>query len=223
MQKAKIFNGYLCVFVALSLSGSAIGQPVLGQFIEQTKKNKLSDLLEPQAPKPTGATGGTGGVTELAPVTKVSPSRGPVMPALWSLSGINSRLTAEIWDKQEIHRVSVAPGQTLPGGWTVVTGDINSLTLQQGKKKHTLYPASLGTTGSEYALLKKPVRLDAALLGGLLGDDRNSGFQMPAPMPPPSAGPAFAPATPSPSDLSKQALPVTAARDAAGKLPPAAK
>lgn len=172
MQKARIFKYSLGVFVAFMNCSSALAQPVLGQIIEQTKKNKLNELLQPKSDLPSAVNGLPGAL----PVKKnptAAPKSDAEPPVLWSLSGVNSRLVAEVWESQGVQRIVVAPGRTLSSGWTVLAVDADSLTLKRGKKTQTLYPAALGTTGAEYTQLKKPQRFEDAILADLVSGDRS--------------------------------------------------
>lgn len=158
MPKARIikFGAGACAFVSLLwvVPGAAQSPPVIGKLIEQAKKNKLNEL----GPPPPVAEPLPG----LAPTKALPPPLAPTPewpPALWSLSGVNQRLTAEILIDEQIHRVKVARGVALPGGWTVMAGDVSSLTLSQGQKVLTLFPSDPGSTGAEYPGLKKGPKL----------------------------------------------------------------
>jgi hypothetical protein len=156
MPKAKIFKFCACACISLlwSVQGAAQSPPVIGKIIEQAKRNKLNEL----APPPPVAES----LPALASAKALPPHLPPtpeLAPALWSLSGVNDRLMAEILIAEEIHRIKVARGVALPGGWTVLAGDVNSLTLRQGQKVLTLFPADLGSTGAEYPGLRKGPKL----------------------------------------------------------------
>ena len=133
--------------VAAAPAGTA--QTSMGQLIEQVKRNKLNELL----PAPAMA----------GPAQPASDSALPFAPAvaappvLWSLSGVNDQLVAEVLVEESIHRFRVARGQTLPGGWTVMAGDLSSITLQQGRKVLTLFAPDPGSTGAEFAVLRRQI------------------------------------------------------------------
>ena len=156
MPKAKIFKFCACAGISLlwAVQGAAQSPPVIGKIIEQAKRNKLNEL----APPPPVAES-LPALASAKALPSPLPSTPELPPALWSLSGVNDRLTAEILIAEGIHRIKVARGVALPGGWTVLAGDVNSLTLRQGQKVLTLFPADLGSTGAEYPGLKKGLKL----------------------------------------------------------------
>lgn len=165
MPKARLTE---CLLVLACLPGAgAWAQPVLGQYIDQTKKNKLAELTQPKA----ADTPGPGPDAAKGSAVAVGKANSDV-PVLWSLSGINSRLVAEIWDGQGISRVPALPGQKLPSGWTVASASPHSLTLTRGKAVHTLVPAAPGSTGGEFIQMRKTQGLEALLAS--LGSDGRS-------------------------------------------------
>jgi hypothetical protein len=191
MLKPRTFK-YLWAALIFGLSGSAYAQPVLGQIIEQTKKNKLKEAREPKPtpvsgqsaaglpplppmpPLPGGAQRNpapvavapappvTAPAAQLAPAAPPAPpapivteAKPPEPPMLWSISGVNQQLIAELWDEKAVHRVAAVPGQTLPGGWKLVQASASSLTIKLDEDTRTLYPAALGSTGGEFGPIKK--------------------------------------------------------------------
>jgi hypothetical protein len=76
-------------------------------------------------------------------------------PVLWAMSGINTSLTAELLIEEQIHRFKVARGHLLPGGWSVLSADLSSLTIQNGKKMLTLLAPMQGASAAEYPALMK--------------------------------------------------------------------
>lgn len=187
MLKPRNFK-YLWAALIFGLSGSAYAQPVLGQIIEQTKKNKLKEAREPK-PTPVSGQSAAGlpplphmpplpssaqrnpapapaAVAPVPPVTApaaqlapaapiITEAKPPEPPMLWSISGVNQQLIAELWDQKAVHRVKAVPGQTLPGGWKLVQASAGSLTIKLDEDTRTLYPAALGSTGGEFAPIKK--------------------------------------------------------------------
>jgi hypothetical protein len=181
MLKPRTFK-YLWAALIFGLSGSAYAQPVLGQIIEQTKKNKLKEAREPKPtpvsgqsaaglpplppmpPLPGGAQRNSGPAAKaLAPVAAmpvppapiITEAKPPEPPMLWSISGVNQQLIAELWDQKTVYRVVAVPGQTLPGGWKLVQASASSLTIKLDEDTRTLYPAALGSTGGEFTPIKK--------------------------------------------------------------------
>lgn len=193
MPKAKTINTYLVLWFWLVAAAPSLAQPVLGQAIEQAKKNKLNELF-PAAAEESPSPGGPASGLKALP-------QEPPTPVLWALSGINSQLNAEVLLADEIQRFPVVRGYVLRGGWVVVSGDGRGLTLQNGKKVLTLFPPAPGTTGSEFVGLRKAKANDGEALNVFSGQ--------------PKAVPAFRPPSPSqppPANLN-------AARQAAGSLP----
>lgn len=169
MPKAKISKFCICAWACLLSSSHGIAQspPVIGQIIEQAKKTKLNESLPPKPVEP---------VAIPLPVTAKQlvtlppppvPETELIPPALWSLSGLNASLVAEVLIDDQIHRFRVARGVDLPGGWTVVAGDVTSLTLRNGKKVLTLFSSAPGTTGVEFPSLRKSRRIQADNMGDL--------------------------------------------------------
>ncbi len=255
MLKPRTFK-YLWAALIVGLSGSAYAQPVLGQIIEQTKKNKLKEAREPKPapvsgqsaaglpplppmpPLPGGAQRNSGPVAKaLAPVAAMPAPPAPIIteakppepPVLWSISGVNQQLIAELWDQKTVYRVVAVPGQTLPGGWKLVHAGPSSLTIKLDEDTRTLYPPALGSTGGEFGPMKR-VMADAVAASGFspLGgprDARSAGLPPaisnlvmssssepanPAPLPPLGSSAASAPSG-SPD--------AAAPREAAGNLP----
>lgn len=249
---------YLCAALILGLSGSALAQPVLGQIIEQTKKAKLK---EAQSPKPVQATGpNAAGLPPLPPLPPlpaavqrntasafqaaavpaapalpaapvITEPKAPEPPMLWSISGVNQQLVAELWDQKAVHRVLAVPGQTLPGGWKLLQASASSLTIKLDDDTRTLYPPALGTTGGEFGPVKRLIA-EAGPMGSQGGgprDARSAGLPpaisnlvlnsspeaaSPAPLPPVSPGaPGSAGAAPS------SAPALAGPREAASNLP----
>ena len=188
MLKPRTFK-YLWAALIFGLSGSAYAQPVLGQIIEQTKKNKLKEAREPKPtpvsgqsaaglpplppmpPLPSGTQRSpapvavapvppvTASAAQLPPAAPAAPiiteAKPPEPPMLWSISGVNHQLIAELWDQKAVYRVTAVPGQTLAGGWKLVQASASSLTIKLDEDTRTLYPAALGSTGGEFAPIKK--------------------------------------------------------------------
>lgn len=152
MQKAKIFNIVLCAgWVYLCAPAYAQNQPVLGQLIEQAKKQKQ---LELNAASLSATSEVIFDNKKIKSLKENLPEELPP-PVLWSLTGINSKLSAEILIDEKIQKINVIRGVALAGGWVVMAGDTASLTLKQNNKVITLFPAPMGTTGGEFQSLKK--------------------------------------------------------------------
>ena len=147
MQKAKIFKrvfsrcGYACICAAWlwGTSVSAMAQPVLGQIIEQAKKNKLAELLAPPALAPGAVSSAPVDLVGLDPNIKKNsfePRKAESeLPMLWSMSGINTQWVAEIWVNSVMHRLLAVPGQKMPGGWEVTNASSSTLTLASSLKR----------------------------------------------------------------------------------------
>ena len=239
-MRKPIMNKYrlLCAGLAFTLCGAVLAQtpstqPVLGQLIEQAKTNKLTEMTQARAASSAvagPAMPAMGALPGLAPIVKNTPKRAtepktkpmPELPALWSLSGINSQLTAELWDRQNVHRLLAAPGVPVPGGWEIIAADPNSLTLRHGAFTRTLYPAAPGSSGGEYAMMKAATGMDDALSAGR---QANKNQFLPAPIPITGSGiPNSAlPFLQSGSADAKQPTSLNAAREAATGLPTIAK
>lgn len=180
MPKAKIFKLGLCACLLWGVGAPVQAQSSLGKIIEQTKKNKLEEILPPPPPPPpptkdakASGAANDGGETLAGDTGK--PEDSEVAPALWSLSGINNRLIAEVWENNEIQRIVVTRGTTLSGGWVVMAADTQSLTIQRDKEVRTLFPPAPGTTGGEFARwISKSKKGETDILS-LLRDDRPSG------------------------------------------------
>lgn len=127
-----------CSGVALSLLSFVSfshAQEGLGQVIEQTKQLKLRQLSP--------------GAQSKSPQDEVLLPP-PPPPTLWSISGINDRLVAEIWQADNIYRLPLEKGVKLPSGWQVVSFTSQSITFKQGGKQLKLTAANRGSTGWEY-------------------------------------------------------------------------
>lgn len=170
MPKAYLFKYATLACWACLLQSPAWAQLSLGEIIEKTKNEKLSELqgkpsadTEPQAQIPSPATATP---LPLPPTPAPKPrARAPaapvVMPVLWSLSGLNNNWVAEVWLNQAIHRFQVVPGHALPGGWKVMSGDGQSLTLAKGRLVKSLTPAAMGSTGAEFDEVQKNIGFEA--------------------------------------------------------------
>lgn len=134
MPKAKTIKSCCGLVFVLLAAVELHAQPVLGQVIDQTKQSKLRQL----APKSGSAN---------APSEEVLP---PPPPLLWSISGINQQLVAEIWQGDSVYRLPMVKGAKLPTGWQVVAADKQSVTLKLGSEQRKLTPAARGSTGWEY-------------------------------------------------------------------------
>ena len=134
MPKAKTIKSCCGLVFVFLVAMHAHAQPVLGQVIDQTKQTKLRQL----APK-SGA--GAASADEALP---------PPPPLLWSISGINQQLVAEIWQGDSVYRLPMVKGAKLPTGWQVVASDKQSVTLKLGSEQRKLTPAARGSTGWEY-------------------------------------------------------------------------
>lgn len=145
MPRARTFKYWFCALLALGASAPAWTQPMIGQMIEQTKKSKLTELFPAPLQSPPGG-----------PLAKRSTELAePAEPALWSLTGINDALVAEVLLGEQVHRIPVSRGVTLPQGWTVMAANANSLTLQNKKRTLTLFAPAPGSMGAEFPSLKK--------------------------------------------------------------------
>lgn len=111
----------------------AYGQPVLGQVIDQTKQAKLRQI----APSVASKQG-----SEDVPAAP--------LPQLWSISGINGKLVAEVWQADAIYRLPLQKGVKLPSGWQVVGFDKQSVTFKLGNDRHKIPVVARGSTGWEY-------------------------------------------------------------------------
>ena len=146
MPKAKSINYIFFIGIHFFLPFSSQAQPVLGQMIEQAKRSKLAELMPQSAPD------------VMLPAKNINT---PVLvkeslpPVLWAMSGINTSLTAELLIEEQIHRFKVARGHLLPGGWSVLSADLSSLTIQNGKKMLTLLAPAQGASAAEYPALMK--------------------------------------------------------------------
>ena len=134
MPKAKIIKSCGGLVFVLLVATEAHAQPVLGQVIDQTKQAKLRQL----APRNNAA---TASADEALP---------PPPPLLWSISGINQQLVAEIWQGDAVYRLPLVKGAKLPTGWQVVASDKQSVTLKLGSEQRKLTTAARGSTGWEY-------------------------------------------------------------------------
>jgi len=142
MPKAKTIKWCLLVAWVWGCAASVQAQPVLGQVIDQTKQLKQRQLT-PEKVK--------------SEEQEVLPPPPPPPPALWSITGINNQLVAEIWQGDQVHRLPLEKGAKLPNGWQVVDFDKQSVTFKQGKARHKLVPAARGSTGWEYPQTPKTV------------------------------------------------------------------
>lgn len=166
-----------CVVTALVWSGVGMvhAQPVLGQVIDQTKQLKQRQLA------PTNA---KAVAEEVAP-----PPPPPPPPTLWSISGINNQLIAELWQGDSVYRLPLEKGAKLPTGWQVVGFDKQSVTFKLGKQTRKLTAAARGSTGWEYPGV--PRTAAALSAGGIQGPSTNSpGARAAASNLPPAAMPA---------------------------------
>jgi hypothetical protein len=132
MPKAKTIKCSVIGGLLWSVVVGVQAQPVLGQVIDQTKQQKQKQL----AP----ATGAQAAAEE-AP---------PAVPTLWSITGINNQLVAEIWQGDVVYRVPLQRGAKLPSGWQVAAYDKQSVTLKSGQQQRKLTTATRGSTGWEY-------------------------------------------------------------------------
>jgi hypothetical protein len=181
MQKVKNFKRGVWFILMLGWA-PVFAQPTLGEIIEVTKRKKLNELL---MPTPTPLSASQGGKALPLPTLEavVAPSankkEGKEQLALWSLSGVNTNLIAEIWDGQKVYRFNARQGYTIENGWSVVSASAQSITLKHGKRILTLYPVELGSTGAEFEKLKIQNSIDAGLLKAL----KSSGVaNLPAPL-----------------------------------------
>ena len=217
MQKAALFKIFVVSYLFFLGYGVALAQTTLGEIIEKTKQNKRDELQAPMNPsKPMGGAdlpSDLGLAKPLASPTRMSSNNPPQMPALWSLNGVNNRWVAEVWHQQVVHRFPVVPGHALPGGWKVVDGDDNSLTLAKGKLIKTLYPPALGSTGGEFSEIQRTMGLEASMISFARDiqavtaplsslDSQPASNIAPAPSPSPSAS-----ASPSPAVQAAAQLP----------------
>jgi hypothetical protein len=122
---------------------------------------------------------------------------------------LNRSLTAELLIGEQIHPVRIATGALIPGGWSIVEADVDSLTIQNGKKMVTLYPAAPGTSGNQFAALRPVRRSDPNSLPGIQESLNSRGIPVEFISPPPALSPSMP--TPAPG--------IGAARQAAGALP----
>lgn len=187
MPKAKIFKLGLCACLLWGIGASAGAQSSLGKIIEQTKKNKLDEIMPPPPPPPPPPAPAKDANAPKTPVDGTDAlvdnsenfEESDIAPALWSLSGVNSRLIAEVWENKEVQRIVVTRGTTLSGGWVVMAADTQSLTIQRDREVRTLFPPAPGTTGQEFARwMPKPKKGETDILS-MLKDDRSVGGGLP--------------------------------------------
>jgi hypothetical protein len=146
MPKVKSINLILLFGMQFLMHFPVQAQPVLGQVIEQVKRNKVLQLM----PQSSGDVTLPANKIKNPPVVKES-----YPPVLWSMSGINASLTAELLIDEQIYRIKVAPGRLLPGGWSVLDADLASMRIKNGKKLMTLSVPAPGASSAEYPALDK--------------------------------------------------------------------
>ena len=182
MPKAKTIKACGFALLAGCIAGAVQAQPVLGQVIDQTKQFKQRQLMPAEANKP---------VQEAADAP-VHP------PTLWSISGINDQLVAEIWQGDAVYRLPLHKGAKLPSGWQVQAFDKQSVTLKLGKESRKLSAAARGSTGWEFP---QTPRTPPTASSGAAGNNpvaRTAASNLPpAAMPP--APPPMSSSSPSPA------------------------
>lgn len=216
MPKAKSFNSLACILLIFGCVFGAEAQPLVGQMIEQTKKNKLEELLLLSGTKDSDPLGQKGSRVRAEKNKDESQ-----VPALWSLTGINDAMIAEVVIENEIHKFKVDNGRMLPGGWIVKGGDSESITLQLGKRVQTIFAPTSGSSGAEYSFFKK-------IASSSEGNSRVSSYGMaPGGLPiefinPPNfntnPGPSLGPDS-NKNSASMPISPIDAARNSAASLP----
>jgi hypothetical protein len=200
MPRARVFKYLVCLGMLCSPSFWLHAQPLIGQVIEQAKRSKLLELMPAPVPEAT------------VPGRRVAAAAAraePPTPVLWSLSGLNRLLTAELLIGEQIHPVRIATGASIPGGWSIVEADVDSLTIQNGKKMVTLYPAAPGTAGGQFAALRPVRRSDSDSLQGIQESLNSRGIPVEFINPEPIR----------PTSTSRPPPGIDAARQAAGALP----
>lgn len=197
MPRARLIKFLACFGIFVCPPTWLHAQPVLGQMIEQAKKNKLVEMMPAPASDALAAGRKNDGAYAAQNTT----------PVLWSLSGLNRSLAAELLIGEKIYPVRIFSGASLPGGWTIVDGNADSLTLKRGRKAVTLYPLAPGTSGGQFASLRRAHSSDPDSLLGVQESLNNRGLpidfiSIDAAKPP-----------------SRPAANIDAARQAAGALP----
>jgi hypothetical protein len=173
MQKVKIFNIVICFCLPwLSVSVAAQNQQVIGQLIEQAKKQKQIELNSLNLVGDADKSLNNKKIKSL----QISPPDVPELPVLWSLTGINNKLSAEILINEKIQKIAVVRGVEIASGWVVLAGDEKSLTLIQSKKTLTLFPVAMGSTGGEFQSLKKVRSTVTNTMGELQESLNNKGI-----------------------------------------------
>jgi hypothetical protein len=191
MPRVKLFKYLMCLGILGCQPAWLHAQPVIGQMIEQAKRSKWMELAPlTEAPVP-------GRMSATAPVDDGT------TPELWSLNGLNRLITAELLFGEQIHQVLIKPGARIPGGWTIVQGGAESLTIRKGKKKVTLHPVALGSAGNQFSALRVGSKSDPNSLFGIQDSLNSRGF--------PSEFMSTDPTRPAPGTVN--------ARQAAGGLP----
>lgn len=150
MPEAKAIKWCLLAASIWIGSGAAQAQPVLGEMIDQTKQQKQRQLLPPAKEASNDAANAA-----------VTPPPPPPPPELWSITGVNGQLIAEIWQGESVHRLMLEKGAKLPTGWRVVDFDTQSVTIKKGKAQRTLTAASRGSTGWEFPQTPKTAPIAA--------------------------------------------------------------
>lgn len=180
MPKVRIFKASLMGLAVCVASAWAQAPSVLNQVIEKTKEEQKKQL----------ASGKSGSAkTEGEAGAPVAPAPIPVpepVPELWSVSGINGELMAEIWLGGAIHRVPLRTGERLPGGWKLYQIDEAGVLWVRGsgsrQRRVTLRPIQKGSTGWEYAGVPRNTTIANVLSSSPIGvsDARAAAANLPA-------------------------------------------
>ena len=156
-----------CLFAASHASAQTTSNKTLGDMIDQAKRSKSlgSAPLQP---------------TPAAKQSK-SPAKTETLPVLWSLTGINHQLVAEVIYKETVHTLKLHEGDKKIGPWSIDRYGANGLYLKpekptKGNAGTVFLPApAAGTSLQKYAAaLPAPV----ASLSGFEG----SGLELPPQM-----------------------------------------
>jgi len=148
----------LIVLCSLCMDGAQAQTPnakTLGDMIGQAKRKQELTLNPPPEPKVAIV------IKKRGPVEPFTPSPPPVAstpPLLWTITGVNNQLVAEIIYKESVHILRLHEGEREIGPWLVERYGPNGLYLVSSdpkvdaKKNKLFLPAPLpGTSLERYA------------------------------------------------------------------------
>jgi hypothetical protein len=133
----------LVTLLVFSFQSVVHAQMTLEDVIEQAKQQKRRESAPPALASATSN------------ALKETDHPHEDMPKLWSLSGVNDKLTAEIWQGDVVHHLPLRIGARLSSGWIVKAFDRQSITFQRGKNIRTLAVALRGSTGWEFSQMPR--------------------------------------------------------------------